>query len=202
MHIKNLVTYIETQEMNNKPLLIIVRQLTIAALLASWKILYNYYDKTRNKASAKYSLDKIKDLEALPKILLHINQILHEGNIKEAEFKCRQFLKKNPTNTHAMSLLSDIASKLGHLDDAEFLLEKAVSFNPKDPEIRKKYLLILRKRQKFSKTMEQADILCEQYPDNLAFKAQKAIEIMQNGDRTIIVLLEEILNKAILIQIH
>ena len=36
-----------------------------------------------------------------------------------------------------MSLLSDIASKLGHLDDAEFLLEKAVSFNPKDPEIRK-----------------------------------------------------------------
>ena len=72
--------------------------------------------------------------------------------------------------------------KLGHLDDAEFLLEKAVSFNPKDPEIRKKYLLILRKRQKFSKTMEQADILCEQFPDNLAFKAQKAIEIMQNGD--------------------
>ena len=52
------------------------------ALLASWKILYNYYDKTQNKASAKYSLDKIKDLEALPKILLHINQILHEGNIK------------------------------------------------------------------------------------------------------------------------
>ena len=167
------------------------------ALLASWKILYNYYDKTQNKASAKYSLDKIKDLEALPKVLLHINQILHEGNIKEAEFKCRQFLKKNPTNTHAMGLLSDIASKLGHLEDAEFLLEKAVSFNPKEPEIRKKYLLILRKRQKFSKTMEQADILCEQYPDNLAFKAQKAIEIMQNGDHEqSIVLLEEILDKA------
>ena len=45
--------------------------------------------------------------------------------------------------------------------------------------------------------MEQADILCEQYPDNLAFKAQKAIEIMQNGDHEqSIVLLEEILNKA------
>ena len=88
------------------------RQATVnhnPALLASWKILYNYFDKTQNKASAKYSLDKIKDLEALPKVL-YINQILHEGNIKEAEFKCRQFLKKNPTNTHAMSLLSDIAS--------------------------------------------------------------------------------------------
>ena len=167
------------------------------ALLASWKILYNFYDKTQNKTSAKYSLDKIKDLEALPKVLLHINQILHEGNIKEAEFKCRQFLKKNPTNTHAMGLLSDIASKLGHLEDAEFLLEKAVSFNPKDPEIRKKYLLILRKRQKFTQTMEQANILCEQYPNNLAYKAQKAIEIMQNGDHEqSIVLLEEILDKA------
>src|SRR6056300_1197506 len=167
------------------------------ALLASWKLLYKYYDKTENISSAKYTLEKIEYLENLPKILLHINQILNEGNIKEAENKCRQFLKKNPTNTDGMAILSDIALKLGHLEDAEFLLEKAVSFNPDDSEIRKKYLIVLRTRQKFDKSMEQADILCNQYPNNLSFKAQKAIEIMQNGDHEqSIVLLEEILDKA------
>ena len=167
------------------------------ALLASWKLLNQFFIKSKNDGSAKHTLEKINQLESLPSILLHINQIFHEGNLKEAEFKCRQFLKKNPKNIHAMGILSDIASRLGHLDDAEYLLEKAVLFSPNEPEIRKKYLLILRKRQKFSKTMEQAEILCDQYPENLSFKAQKAIEIMQNGDHNkSIKLLDEILHKA------
>ena len=29
--------------------------------------------------------------------------------------------------------------------------------------------------------MEQVNILCDKYPDNLAYQAQKASEIMQNG---------------------
>jgi hypothetical protein len=96
-----------------------------------------------------------------------------------------------------MSLLAEIASRLGHLNDSEFLLESAVKLNPKDSEIRKKYLLILRKRQKFTKTMEQADILVQQNPHNLSFQAQKAIEVMQNGDHEeSIRLLENILEKA------
>jgi len=81
-----------------------------------------------------------------------------------------------------MSQLSEIANRLGHFDDAEILLEKAVQFKPDDGELRMKYALILRKKQKFAKTMEQVNILCEKYPDNLAYQAQKASEIMQNGD--------------------
>ena len=167
------------------------------ALLASWNELHKFSLESNNQLSAKHALEKIEHLKSLPKILLHVNQILNEGNIKEAEKKCREFLSVNPTNTHAMTLLSDIASRLGHLNDAEFLLESAVKLNPKDPEIRKKYLLILRKRQKFTKTMEQADILIEQFPHNLSFQAQKAIEVMQNGDHEeSIRLLDKILKKA------
>ena len=80
-----------------------------------------------------------------------------------------------------MSLLSDIANRLGYFDDAEFLLEKAVEFKPSDGELRLKYASILRKKQKFSKTMEQVNILCDQYPDNQLYQAHKASEIMQNG---------------------
>jgi tetratricopeptide (TPR) repeat protein len=167
------------------------------ALLASWSELYKLAVESKNRGSAKHAQEKIEQLKSLPNILLHINQILNEGNIKEAEKKCRDFLKINPTNTHAMSLLAEIASRLGHLNDSEFLLESAVKLNPKDSEIRKKYLLILRKRQKFTKTMEQADILVQQNPHNLSFQAQKAIEVMQNGDHEeSIRLLENILEKA------
>ena len=167
------------------------------ALLASWNELHKFSLESNNKLSAKHALEKIEHLKSLPNILLHINQIFNEGNIKEAEKKCREFLTVNPTNTHAMSILSDIASRLGHLNDAEFLLESAVKLSPNDSEIRKKYLLILRKRQKFTKTMEQADILIEQFPDNLSFQAQKAIEVMQNGDHEeSIRLLDKILKKA------
>ena len=167
------------------------------ALLASWNELHKFSLESNNRLSAKHALEKIEHLKSLPSILLHINQIFNEGNIKEAEKKCREFLTVNPTNTHAMSILSDIASRLGHLNDAEFLLESAVKLSPNDSEIRKKYLLILRKRQKFTKTMEQADILIEQFPDNLSFQAQKAIEVMQNGDHEeSIRLLDKILKKA------
>jgi tetratricopeptide (TPR) repeat protein len=167
------------------------------SLLASWKALLQFSVETNNKSSAEHAFEKIKELESLPNVLLHINQILNEGNLKEAESKLRDFLKTNKTNTYAMSLLSEIGSRLGHLDDAEFLLESAVKLDPSNAEIRKKYLLILRKRQRFTKTMEQADILIKQYPNNLSYRAQKAIEVMQNGDHEeSIVLLEDILKKA------
>ena len=58
-----------------------------------------------------------------------------------------------------MSQLADIASRLGYYDDAEFLLEKATSFDPNDADLRMKYLMVLRKTQKFSKTTQQVDIL-------------------------------------------
>ena len=167
------------------------------ALLASWKALLQFSVETNNKSSAEHAHQKIKELESLPNVLLHINQILNEGNLKEAESKLRDFLKTNKTNTYAMSLLSEIGSRLGHLDDAEFLLESAVKIDPNNAEIRKKYLLILRKRQRFTKTMEQADILIEQHPNNLSYRAQKAIEVMQNGDHEeSIKLLDDILQKA------
>ena len=59
-----------------------------------------------------------------------------------------------------------------------------------------KYASILRKKQKFAKTMEQVNILCDKYPDNLNYQALKASEIMQNGDHEkAITLLDDILSK-------
>ena len=166
------------------------------ALLAAWNFLHKYFVKNKNKPAADHALEQINKLQSLPSILLHIDQILNEGRLGLAEDKCRSFLKENPTHTYAMSLLAEIANRLGYFDDAEFLLEKAVEFKPDDGDLRMKYASILRKKQKFAKTMEQVNILCDKYPDNLNYQAQKASEIMQNGDHEeAISLLEDILRK-------
>ena len=166
------------------------------ALLAAWNFLHKYFVKNKNKPAADHALEQINKLQSLPSILLHIDQILNEGRLGLAEDKCRSFLKENPTHTYAMSLLAEIANRLGYFDDAEFLLEKAVEFKPDVGDLRMKYASILRKKQKFAKTMEQVNILCDKYPDNLNYQAQKASEIMQNGDHEeAISLLEGILRK-------
>ena len=166
------------------------------ALLAAWNSLYEYFMKNNNKPAADHALEQINKLQSLPGVLLYVDQILNEGRLGLAETKCRSFLKKNPTHTYAMSLLAEIANRLGYFDDAEFLLEKAVEFKPDDGDLRMKYASILRKKQKFAKTMEQVNILCDKYPDNLTYQAQKASEVMQNGNHEeAITLLDDILSK-------
>ena len=96
------------------------------ALVAGWNFLYQYFVKNNNKPAAEHALEQINKLKSLPSVLLYIDQILNEGRLGMAEAKCRAFLKENPTHTYAMSLLSEIANRLGYFDDAEFLLEKAV----------------------------------------------------------------------------
>jgi len=166
------------------------------ALLASWNSLFKYFVNNKNQPAADHARQQIDKLQSLPAALLYIDQILNEGRLGLAETKCRAFLKKNPTHTYAMSLLSEIANRLGYFDDAEFLLEKAVEFKPNDGDLRMKYAAVLRKKQKFTKTMEQVNILCDQYPDNLIYQAQKASEIMQNGGHEeAITLFDDILEK-------
>ena len=166
------------------------------ALSSCWQALYNYFKRNKNQPAADHAYMQMNTLESMPRTLLYISQILNEGKLGIAEEKCREFLKKHPTNTFAMSLLSEIADRLGYFDDAEFLLESAVKLNPNDGELRMKYAMILRKKQKFSKTMEQVNILCEEFPTNLSYQAQKASEIMQNGEhREAIDLFDDILRK-------
>ena len=115
------------------------------ALLAPWHSLYAYFKKHKNQPGIDHALEQINRLESIPPSLLYIEQILNEGRLGIAEIKCRAFLKQNPTHTYAMSLLSEIANRLGYFDDAEFLLEKAVEFKPEDGDLRFKYATILKK---------------------------------------------------------
>jgi tetratricopeptide (TPR) repeat protein len=133
-------------------------------------------------AEAQAAKAQYERLGQLPRELLAVTNHLHEGRLLRAEEICRHFLRSNPRNVEGMRLLAKIGIELGILDDAEFLLESAVAFDPENIQLRLDYTDVLRRRQKFDKAREQAEALHQRDPENPLFQSQLAIESMQTGD--------------------
>lgn len=100
----------------------------------------------------------------------------------KAEELARAHLQANPKDVEAMRILAEIGSRLGVLEDAEFLLESAVAFAPNHVDARMDYVRILRRRQKYAAALDQAKQLYARDPKNPAFVSQLAIQRMQTGD--------------------
>ena len=152
------------------------------ALVASWRgklQILNGLGRFREAAQVKAQLDY---LERLPKPLLAVVDLTSQGKLLKAEDLCRRFLQKVPHHVEAMRLLADIGIRFGVLADAEFLLESAHQFDPKNVRVHIDYIQALRKRQKFAPALEQAKRLLKSSPDNPQFQSIYAVESMQVGD--------------------
>jgi len=153
------------------------------ALEASWKAQFDILSQ-QGKAQgpqAQQVSAQILRLKNLPRALIAASDLIAEGKLLKAEDICRKVLQKAPRHIEAMRLLADIGSRLGSLDDAEFLLESALEFAPSNTQVRIDYSQVLRKRQKFSAALEQAKVLLDSDPENLQFQSIYAIESMQTG---------------------
>jgi len=151
-------------------------------LTASWQAQVKIFDALGNRQAADQARAQLARLQALPKYLIAVSDLIAQGKLIRAEELCRQFLLKNPRHCEGMRLLADIGQQLGALDEAEFLLETATAFEPANPQIRIDYIGVLRKRQRFAQALEQARTLLQQAPENPQFQSIVAIELMQTGD--------------------
>ncbi len=151
------------------------------ALTAAWIAQAELFSAQGDAQAAAQSQAQADRLKRLPKDVLAVTHLLAEGKLLKAEALCRSFLKQNPQHVEAMRLLAEIGVQLGILDDAEFLLESALEFEPQNIQVRLDYVQVLRKRQKFEEALEQARSLYETEPDNPVFKSHFAIESMQTG---------------------
>lgn len=124
---------------------------------------------------------QLDELQALPRPLIAIIDLIAQNKLIQAEDIARKFLMQNPRHVRAMRLLADIGMRLGVLDDAEFLLESAVEFEPDNVEARVDYIQALRKRQKFFKALDEAEYLLKSEPENPRFRSIYAVECMQAG---------------------
>jgi tetratricopeptide (TPR) repeat protein len=152
------------------------------ALTASWREQAKLLSATGRNAEAAAANAQLERLSSLPRELIAVTNHLHEGRLLRAEEICRHFLRSNPKNVEGMRLLAKIGIELGILDDAEFLLESAVAFEPDNIQLKLDYTDVLRRRQKFGKARAQAQALHDSDPCNPMFQSQLAIESMQTGD--------------------
>ncbi len=152
------------------------------ALEASWREQARLQTAIGSTAEAAAATAQQQRLAKMPRELIAVTNHLAEGRLVRAEEICRHFLRQNPRNVEGMRLLAKIGIELGILDDAEFLLESAVSFAPDDIQLRFDYIDALRRRQKSAEAREQAEKLYERDPQNALFQSRLAIECIQTGD--------------------
>ncbi|WP_144391838.1 tetratricopeptide repeat-containing sulfotransferase family protein [Pleionea sediminis] len=137
-------------------------------LLASWNAIEQLATSTEQKKSAQTS---IRHFSAMPRELISVNSMLHEGKLYKAEKLCRSYLQHFPRDPEAMRLLATLGVKQYILDDAEFVLESCLEFNPDYQTARIDYIHVLNKRQKFKKAFEQAEKLLASDDNNPVFQS-------------------------------
>jgi len=152
------------------------------ALLASWRELVGLHKRNKNQAAFNMAQAEYARLSRLPAELVSVTSLLQENKLYKAEKLCRDFLQKTPHHIEAMRLLALLGVKLFIYDDAEFLLESCVEFEPDYWLARYDYVNVLHKRQKFEQALEQAGILLQSYPDNHAFQLAFANENVAVGN--------------------
>lgn len=151
------------------------------ALMASWQAL-SELEASHGEASAGERAGKqVQRLKGLPRELLTVTSLLHEGKLYKAEQLCRAFLKSHPAHIEGMRLLAALGLQLNVLDDAEYLLETALGLDPRNAFVRYDYVTVLARRQKFAQALEEAATLRRAQPGNPSFETAYANQLMAVG---------------------
>ena len=108
--------------------------------------------------------------------------MIAEGHNFQAERLCRRFLMQNKKNVEGMRLLASLGVAADVLDDAEFLLEKALEYEPDNNFARNDYMEVLYRRQKYQHSLEQAKILKNKDPNNLKYQVAYANQAVAVGN--------------------
>ena len=151
------------------------------ALIASWQAQSEILISMGRPAAAKQATLQLQRLENLPRVLVSVTDLIEQGKLFKAEALCKKFLQQSPTHAEGMRLLADIALRLGAIEEAEFVLESAIEFNPNEPGLKIDYIQVLRRRQKFEASLAAAKDLAKAHVDNPQFQSMYAISQLQVG---------------------
>lgn len=151
------------------------------ALSASWTALAALRAAAGDDAGAAQAAAQAERLAGLPAELVSVTSMLHEGKLLKAERLCRAFLKRQPRHVEAMRLLAQLGLRLGVLDDAQFVLESALEFDPDYTPVLFDYVTVLSRRQRYDDALAAAERLLKRQPDNPAFQAAHAAQLMAVG---------------------
>jgi|SRR5579871_3179420 len=143
-------------------------------LSASWNALRELCRALGRNPQAEDAAARAAALASLPLPLVSATNLLAEGQIYAAEQVVRQFLQTQGTHIEGMRLLAQIAAKLEILDDAEFLLESVLVFEPNYHAARYEYASVLAQRHKYARAREEIQKLQEIDPTHRGYRTSYA----------------------------
>ena len=152
------------------------------ALLASWQALAQLHRAAGHTTEAEHAERFAKQVASLPPAIVTATSMFAEGETYAAEQVVRQFLQQHGDHIEGMRLLAQIGMKLDVLDDAEFLLESVLVFAPDYHAARYDYAVVLCRRHKYQKALEEIGKLRAIEPDNRAFRTVEANAWVGIGD--------------------
>jgi tetratricopeptide (TPR) repeat protein len=140
------------------------------ALIASWKALAALCRAAGLAPECASAAQQATQLEQLPATVLSASGMMNEGDILGAEQLLRRYLQTHGNHVEAMRLLAQIGIQLDVLDDAELLLEGALTLAPDYHLARYDYALVLSKRHKHAAALAETRKLLGADPENRAFR--------------------------------
>ena len=152
------------------------------ALPASWKALQLLFRAAGEDADAATAASHVTTLQKLPVAVVTARSMLAEGEAHEAERVVRRFLQAHPGHIEAMRLLAQIGMQLDVLDDAEFLLESVLVFDPAYHLARYDYCSVLLRRHRHGKALAEADRLLAVDPTDRNYRVLRATVLVGMGD--------------------
>jgi len=150
------------------------------SLQASWLGILSL--EIENTVLIDYVQENIMYLKSLPPELKSVLSFIHEGKYIKADSLCRSYLQKDPHDVEAMRLLAKIGTDLYIYDDAEFLLESSLVFEPSNIKLKFDYITVLIKRQNYSEALHHAKELYENNKDNINAKKLLATTLFRTDD--------------------
>ena len=152
------------------------------AYVGAWVGLSNVARAVKNVELHNEAAEQIRYIQKLGIELVVVLRALYDGETYKAERLCRAFLKQHPRHVEAMRILASIGSQYGILDDAEFLLESAASFEPSNQRVRLDYIDVLHRRQKYGQALEEAQDLLARHPNNSLYQVAVANQMAAIGN--------------------
>jgi tetratricopeptide (TPR) repeat protein len=152
------------------------------ALPASWKALNLLFRSLGRTADAEIAASHVAILAKLPVAIVTARSMLADGEVYEAERVIRQFLQTHVDHVEGMRLLAQIGMKLDILDDAEFLLESVLVFEPNYHLARFEYVEVLVRRHRHAKALSEIGRLLAIDPTNRSYRVMLANVQVGLGD--------------------
>src|SRR2546429_4940154 len=151
-------------------------------LSASWNALKDLCRALGRTSEADDAAARAAKLASLPPPVVSATNLLAEGEVYAAEQVVRHFLQAHGTNVEGMRLLAQIGVKLDILDDAEFLLESVLVFEPGYHAARIEYAGVLAQRHKYAQAREEIQKLLRIDPRHRGYRTSYANACVGLGD--------------------